>query len=316
MFVDTLLFTLEVTAPLLLWMALGFGLSGVGLLTPRWIQRGSRAMFYVFLPLLMFISMVRKPLDQALDPFLLLVGFIVTYGVYRIAVYRSADKRLPWAQATVYQQGAMRGNLGIIGVSLCLNAYGQEALLDISPLMAVLAVFYNILSTLIFVRRRPDAAQKTRRHWLLSLLSNPLIAASALGLLVNLSPARLPELWLDRGLDWIQYSFPMALLCVGGSLSLRNMAARVSLTRDIALLKLVIMPVLCVCLLLLAGYQGAMLGMMFLLTASPVATASYVMAQAYGADAEFAANTVVTTTLLSLLSLSAGVFALRLLNLM
>lgn len=316
MFLDTLLFTLGVTAPLLLWIALGFFMRWSGILSTIWIQRGSWSMFYIFLPLLMFISMVRKPLDQALDPLLVTLCFITTYAIYRFARFLSEQKQLQWSRATVYQQGALRGNLGIIGVSLCLNAYGREALLDISLLMAVLAVFYNIISTLIFVRNRADAEEKNRRHWLLSLLSNPLIAASLAGLLVNLSPLNMPEPWLDQGLKWIQYSFPLALVCVGGSLSLKGLASSALLTRDIALLKLVIMPTLAVCLLLLAGYQGQTLGMVFLLTASPVATASFVMARGYGADAEFAANVVVTTTLLGLLSLSLGVFLLRLLNLM
>lgn len=316
MFAETLLFTIGVTAPLLLWMALGYGLRSVGILTPLWIQRGSGAMFYLFLPLLMFISVVRKPLDQALDLKLVAVCYATTYIVYRIACYRSASKQLPWAQASVYQQGALRGNLGIIGVSLCLNAYGQEALLDISLLMAVLAVFYNVLSTLIFVRGRDNSEHNIRHHWFLSLLANPLITASLAGLAVNLSPLLFPEAYLDQTLELIKYSFPIALICVGGSLSFKSMAASVDLARDIALLKLVIMPAVCVCLLLLAGYQGMTLGMVFLLSASPVAMVSFVMAKGYGADEQLASSIVVTTTLLSLLSLSTGVFLLRLLDLM
>ncbi|MCV6624889.1 MAG: AEC family transporter, partial [Cellvibrionaceae bacterium] len=110
-----------------------------------------------------------------------------------------------------------------------------------------------------------------------------------------------------------QLTLPLALLCVGGSLSFR---AGLGADQRACLMwangfKLVLVPGLAVALLALLGFRGMDLGIPFLLMAAPVATASYVMVVGLGGNDKLAANLVVSSTLLSLLTVSLGLALLR-----
>jgi predicted permease len=75
------------------------------------------------------------------------------------------------------------------------------------------------------------------------------------------------------------------------------------------------MPLIALLLALSYGLPANEVGMLFLLSSSPVAAASYVMARAYCSDASdsvpLAASLIVVTTLLSMLTVTVGVFVLR-----
>jgi predicted permease len=56
------------------------------------------------------------------------------------------------------------------------------------------------------------------------------------------------------------------------------------------------------------------LGVLFLLFMSPTATASFIMGKSMGGNQALAANLIMTTTLVSLLTASLGLFGLQLLG--
>ena len=94
--------------------------------------------------------------------------------------------------------------------------------------------------------------------------------------------------------------------------SLRSSAA---LTWEAMAWRLCLSPALGVVIALLLGVEGAPLGVLFLLLASPVAAASFVMVVAARGDERFAANVIVLTTLFSIVTVTAGFFVLSVLEL-
>jgi predicted permease len=88
-----------------------------------------------------------------------------------------------------------------------------------------------------------------------------------------------------------------------------------TITWEATLWRLCISPVLGVMLALSMGVRGEQLGVLFLLLASPVAASSFVMVVAARGDGVLAANIVVLTTLLSMLTVTAGFFLLSMFSL-
>ena len=88
-----------------------------------------------------------------------------------------------------------------------------------------------------------------------------------------------------------------------------------ALTWEASLWRLCIAPLLAVLLALLLGVRDEPLGVLFLLLASPVAASSHVMVVAARGDGTLAANIVVLTTLLSLLTITFGFFLLSVFSL-
>ncbi|MGL5539019.1 MAG: AEC family transporter, partial [Aeromonas veronii] len=66
----------------------------------------------------------------------------------------------------------------------------------------------------------------------------------------------------------------------------------------------------------LLGFSHLELGILFLISATPTAAASYVMTRAMGGDSVLAANIIATTTLGSLLTTSLGATLMNYLGLM
>ncbi len=311
----TLSFALSVTLPIFLSLLIGVALRYVGWLTPRWVDRLSVLVFYVSLPLLMFSSVVRFPVSTLFQPIPTAVGIgitLLTWGGYQRL---NKHRQQPAPESTVAEQAVMRGNLGIVGISLCLNAYGPAVLPKASLLMAMMTITYNILSVYIFVKGMGQGDIKAL-SLIKNLLKNPLIVGILIGALAVLLGLRPPSEWFEFTEWWLQWTLPLALVAIGGSLNYASFLAHRALCIEVSLIKLIALPAAAVLFMLLFGLQGEMLGIIFLFCASPVAAVSFVMAKAYKANANLAATLVVVTTLASLLSVSVGVFALRSLGVM
>ncbi len=316
----TLQFSLSVTLPIFGWLVLGLLLRQLRLINSVWTSRMSSLVFYVSLPLLMFSSVVRFPISDILQPTVVSVTVAVTLLIWLLSRQLNRYRKVEGRQAAVIEQAAFRGNLGIVGISLCLNAYGSELLAQVSLLMAVLTLVYNLLSVYVFVAA--NASGKVSLWQLLRrILSNPLILGLLAGALVALLtvffPAlHMPQWWFVVTDQWIQWTLPLALIAIGASLGFGTMRRHWQVLSEVAGLKLVLMPLVSVVTLLMLGWRGETIGMVFLLCASPTAAVSYVMAKAYGGDAELAANLVAVITLVSLPSISLGVFILKFWSLM
>jgi len=334
---DTLGFSLSVTAPIFLWMLGGYGLARIGCFPISWRSHVNRLIFYVSLPLLMFVSILKRPLGEVWEPTLTALLCGTTILVFGLSVCWSRlafkDKATDSSKAqtkdndlsmALVSQAAFRGNLGIIGIYLCLQAFGEAVLPVASLLMALVSILYNALSVFVFEmavfqRGTNRPAYLQWRVWL-NILLNPLILATLTAMLLSGLQVRLPVNLLSAGEDFVAWTLPLALLSIGASISLpaggaqREVASSAWYMRPMCIvltLKLLVKPLLAATLAWWLGYRGMLLGTVFFFAAAPTAAASFVVAKAYGADETLAAKALVFSSLLSLLSISAGVFILR-----
>jgi hypothetical protein len=105
---------------------------------------------------------------------------------------------------------------------------------------------------------------------------------------------------LDRSLKILGgLALPMALLIIGGSLSIKLMRRRLAAVAGACLMKLMVLPAIGLGLFRLAGQAPADCLPAIILLASPTATIAYVMAREMEADADFAVAAISATTLFS-----------------
>jgi len=110
---------------------------------------------------------------------------------------------------------------------------------------------------------------------------------------------------IDRSLQILSgLALPMALLIIGGSLSLQMLKSRLAAVLGTCSLKLLILPALGLALFRLAGQRVDDYLPAVILLASPTATIAYVMAREMGADSAFAVAAISATTLLSAVTFS------------
>lgn len=305
----TFVHTLETTLPVFAMVFIGLGLRRLGWIDAAFINTASALVFRATLPTLVFLSIVRADLDTTFNP--ALMGFFVAATLASfLFCWLWALRSVPVADRGVYVQGAFRGNCGIVGLALAASLYGDYGLSAGGLLLGVVIISYNTLSVIILTTYQPGQTASWGRI-LADILRNPLILAVIVALPVAWSGLRLPTWLMTSGDYFASLTLPLALMCIGGTLSLSAMRSDRKLAVSASHLKMVTLPLLCTLTAWLAGFEGRELGLMFLYFASPTAAASFVMVKAMNGNDRLAANIVALTTLVASVTITLGVFVLR-----
>ncbi len=308
-----LLSALKVSGPIFGWVILGAIFGRFGWLSPELINRISRISFMLALPVVLFVGAAQVDYAGIGKAAYLFAGIIATALTVCLSWIYGRWRDFPRQHLGLFVQGAFRSNLGIIGVALCISAYGDRGLVLAALPIAVLTILYNILAVLVLdstLERNSSLVSM-----LLGILKNPLIIGIAAGGFMSALGVAVPSPIVALGGGISTYFIPLMLLCIGGSIRISGLRSLGSLTWEACAWRLLVSPVLAVIIALLLGVRGEPLGVLFLLMASPVAAASFVMVVAARGDGTMAANMVVLTTLLSLVSVTAGFFLLSVLGL-
>lgn len=310
-----LLLTLSFAAilPAFGWIALGMAARRLVPGSLGFFKKGERAVFYAGMPVVLCLSAARLDFTslQASRPLLAgIVAFcLVAAGAYAYGGWRGFSL----GHRGVVSQGAYRGNLAIIGLALCASAFGPDGLVAAAMPIAVWTLLFNVIAVILL--NHTHGGRSSPLQALRGMATNPLIVGIAAGAALSVFGVSLPEPVHHFGERFAEVVIPFALVCLGGAISLQ--AARESRPELVtaSFWRLVISPVVAVLACLLFGVRGTELGVTLLLLGGPAAAACHVMVAAVGGNARLAANIVMVTTLLAPVTLSVGLFLLRVVGL-
>jgi len=301
--------TISVTAPVFSMLFLGVALKRLGLIDAAFINTASALVFRGTLPTLLFLGIVQADLRTALQPALLVYFVLATLGCFLLA-WGWAILRCPQADRGIYTQGAFRGNNGIIGLALATSMYGDYGLSVGAVLGGVVILSYNTLSAIVLAIYSPEAKTDV---WSLTknILSNPLIIGVLAAIPFAAWQISLPAWLLTSGEYFAQMSLPLALICIGGTLTLESLRESSGMAISSSLMKVLWLPLVATLGAWLWGFRDADLAILFLYFASPTAAASFVMAKAVGGNHQLAAAIIVLTTLATVVTTNLGLFVLQ-----
>ncbi len=308
-FLEVLEFSFSVTGPIFIIIALGVWLMRVGLIDSAFVESGSRLVFNVALPALLFISISQTRFERAANVELILFGAVATLLVFLLLEWLAGRWVEPPQDRGVVVQGGFRSNMGIIGLAYCVNAYGAEGLAAASLYLGLITILYNVLAV-ITLNRSLDANRSVGKV-LKGIATNPLIIGIVLALPVSWAAIPMPDLVIKSGQYFADLTLPLALLCTGASLNFKRLREEMRNTVFTAVVKLIAVPVIFVLGGRLLGFRGIEMGVLLLMSSAPTAAASYVMVRAMGGNATLAANIIVLTTLGSIVTASVGITLLR-----
>ncbi|GAM73669.1 transporter [Vibrio ishigakensis] len=317
---DQLLFSISVTGPICLILVMGVVLKRTKVINDEFIQGASTLVFKVTLPTMLFLSLVESDHDFASS--LSLVSFSVGSNilfylfcaiVVGLILKQHADKG-------VVVQGGFRANTGIIALAYVANLYGNDGLATAAIYVAATTLLYNVLAVICLTPKDGNSSNGKAPSPLKtigkSITSNPLIISIIAGFTYSMLGLPIPKIASDAGHYFASMTLPLALLCTGGSLDLKSLKHDTAPTWLASSLKLIAMPLLCVVAAYLLGFSGQALGIIFFMTCSPTAAASYVMARAMGGNSTLAANIIALTTIASVITTTIGLIILNSLELL
>lgn len=309
---------LDTLAPIILLIVLGASLAHVRFLGQSFMADLNKLVFWIALPALLFRSAAHAAGSG--EQTWLLTGVLIagTVLVSLVALIVAIVLGVPVSGRGTFIQGAFRANLAFIGIPVMASALPETDASGSSPelttaviAMAFTMAFFNALAVVVLQASRKSAQRLDALGLARSIVSNPLLFSGLLGLVVAFAGLSLP-VFLDRTLDTLgAASVPIALMCIGGSLTFAKLEGRRAWITAAALLKVAGAP------LIAYGLSRAMaLGppehrIALVFSACPTAAAAYIMARQMDGDEALASGSVALSTMLSVVSLTAALWLTR-----
>ncbi|UZJ44844.1 AEC family transporter [Marinimicrobium sp. C6131] len=306
---STFLFSLSVTTPIFLMVILGATLRRIGMIDETFINTASRLVFAVGLPVLLFFSSATTDFGATADGRILFAVVAGAVIIFLLSLLTADGFVRDRRDRGVLAQAAFRGNLVIIGLAYCANAYGESGVAMAALPIAITIVLYNVLS--VIALNRDLDSRRGMRGVFSGVVRNPLIIGIVAGLFYGWIQGPMPEPAQRAGRYLGEMSLPLALLCVGGALDLKSLRQVGGGALAATTWKLIVSPLVGVLLALALGLDGQALAVVFLLAASPTATASFVMVRAMGGNASLAATMIVQSTVFGLVTVTLGLWVLQ-----
>ncbi|MEM8660517.1 MAG: AEC family transporter [Pseudomonadota bacterium] len=299
---------LEVSVPTFGWVLLGLLLRYFSLVSISTVNTVSRIAFNYGLPFMLFAGAAQVDYSSLSSAHYLAAGVLATLITLVLSWIYSRWRGHPRAQQGIFVQAAFRSNLAIVGLGLAVAAYGDRGPLLAALPVALMTALYNVLA--VWVLNTTLGSKVTAFSLLLGIAKNPLIIGIAAGVVVSLVGLSDPVMLEPMGY-WLSAIFlPLMLICVGASMQLSQLRSAGPITWEGTAWRLCVGPLIGVLVALSMGVRDEQLGVLFLLLSSPVAAASFVMVVAARGDGVLAANLVVLTTLLSIVTVTLGFFVL------
>lgn len=294
---SALMTALIVVAPVMCLILAGVLFKRIGLINDAFVEGGSKLIYNVSLPALLFNAIYTADFATAANPNLILasvIGTLVFVIIAMVLVHFMIPER---TDRGVIIQGAYRSNIGIVGLALSANAY-PEFFATASVFMACTTLVYNLLAVILL--NYYSNKQHSIADNIVALLKNPIIISIVLALGASYFQLRLPSIAQVSLAYFAQLTLPLALLCTGASLQFFAMRAAIGSMIIANVGKCMAYPAV----ILLIGYylqlDSVQMGIAFLMSASPTAAASYILAKKTNSNPVLAANIVVSTTVVAI----------------
>ncbi|PLY03627.1 MAG: AEC family transporter [Desulfuromonas sp.] len=303
---------LNIVLPVFIVIGLGTLLRRIGLIDINFVQHTNRLVYYLALPLLLFYKIGTANFSANFNIKLVVASIIGIALLFLISFGYARLRQYPAEVHGVFSQGSFRGNIAYVGLAIAMNAFGEVGLTRAGILMGFIVPFLNFFAIIaLLLPHRGSGNHTGARFWLKQLILNPLILASAAGIIWSFLAIPLP-LIAERSLQITTgMTLPLALIAIGGGFSLEKLKGDIVTTFLASTGKLIILPLITIVLLKIFGVTGMDYSIGILIAATPAATANYIMAAELNGDAELAGSIVMLSTLLSALTYTIILYLLR-----
>jgi predicted permease len=263
-----------------------------------WQQVDALVYFFLF-PVLLFQSIVKSPLDLGAASRLMgagwalgLSGIAMAYALPHIPVIkRWIDSRDHASSAQV----AFRFN-SFIGLAISDRVAGPQGVQLFAVLIGVCVPLFNVGAVW-------PMARHAQRGFARELARNPLIIATASGLVANLLGFAIP-LWLETSVSRIgAASLALGLMAAGAGMQLGAMARAKTLAVSVLSIRHLLLPLAACAIAKLIGLSRVETTVLLVFSALPTASSCYVLASRMGYDGAYVAALVTLSTMLGVFSL-------------
>ncbi|MEG1145048.1 MAG: AEC family transporter [Clostridium sp.] len=292
--------------PFLIYIAFGYGVRMSGLVDEKFMNTLNKLIFNAFFPILMFNNLYKVKSGFTLDVRLIVLGVTCVLLLQAILIFIVPRLVKGNPQRGVVIQAIYRSNFILFGLPLTTTLFGEDGAVVASMMIAIIIPIYNV--TAVIILELFHGGRVNPKGLIKNVCTNPLILGAFTGLIFFLLKIQLPKSVDSTITQFANLTTPLALFVLGGTLHFSAIRGNLKYLVPSLVAKLVVIPMIIMMIATGLGFANLERFILFVMFATPVATASYSMAQNMGGDGELAGQFVVVSTAVSVVTIFLWVF--------
>ncbi|MBQ4812152.1 AEC family transporter [Pseudoalteromonas luteoviolacea] len=297
---------IEVLFPLIFLVLTGYLCGKTGFIATTQLEGLRRFIFYIAIPVFLFLNMYQADLDKVASPQLLLAFYIPVLMCYLLTLTTKwLNNKKARAEAAMWGLGGTYSNTVLVGLPVIIAALGSEA----GSLVFMIITFHSALLfalSFLFSSNRSGSLIETLKP----LFVNPIVLSISAGLLFNALYIPLPKL-LFSGLEWLaKPAISGALFVLGVSLVQYSIKQAWKRALLLSITKLWVLPIMVFGFANWLQLSEIHTAVLTLMAASPLGVNAYLVARQQQCAQDTLAASVVISTMLSPFSISAWLYLL------
>lgn len=307
---ESLIVAVNAVVPFLFYITFGYIVKRLGVVEESFLQKLNKMVFRLFFPCMSFYNIYKADIGGVPSLKLLVflaVGILATEGVL-LAIVPRIVKENP--RRGVIIQAIFRSNFILFGMPLTVSVFGDRASSAAAMVITLVSSIYNITSVMILELFNGD--EKTSAKKLaVGLVKNPILQGAFVGIIFFITQWKFPKCVVEPIAAFSNMTSPLALFILGGTMHFSAIGGNLKYLLPSLSIKLAVLPAIMLAIGYLIGLRDLELFFMITIYATPVAAASYPMAQNMGGDGELAGQFVVLSTVASVATLFLWIFGLK-----
>ena len=312
---ESFMVAFNAVAPFLVLLGIGFASVRLKVTDRDFMNRLNKLNFRLFFPFMMFNNVYNAKPEDLPSLTLMLTGplsFLVIAALLVIIVPRIV-KENP-RRGTIIQ-AIFRSNFIIYGIPLTTYVFGNDKASVCGMMVLIMVSLFNVSSVAVLEMFR-DGGKVHVKPLLLGIIKNPLMQGCIVGLVFYLLQIKLPTFIASPVSSLAGVATTLALVVLGANLKFDELKKNSRTISAVLITRLIVLPLIMVPVGYLIGLRGVELFLILMIYGTPVATASYPMAQNMGGDGQLAGQLVFVSTVASLGTIFLFIFAMSQLGLL
>ena len=172
---DSLIFSVNAIAPIVLTVVIGYILKKLGLMNQVFSKMANKLVFRVFLPTMIFLNVYKIENIGEMNFGFVLYAVIIILAVFFIMIPVTVMFCKKKSSRGALLQASFRSNYALIGLPLAQSLFGTEGVIIATLLSAVTIPLFNVLAVISLSIFKKDGSKPSARGILLGIAKNPLI---------------------------------------------------------------------------------------------------------------------------------------------
>lgn len=296
-----LLLAVNVVVPLIVYMLVGVFIRKCNILSEEHFKKLNEMIFRILIPLALFFDVYDSDFRALFQPKLYLFTIIMIVSICAVSYIAASKFVHNKSDAVTITQGIYRSNYVLFGGTIAASLCGERGAAITAALAVIVVPLFNMSAVILFETLHDSKAKLS--YMLLHIFQNPLVDAGILGAIFNLLNVQIPDILRMPLMTLGNIATPLALVTLGGLLSLKSMISHRRYLIVTVVCRLVVIPMLALAIAIAFGFRYEALVALFAVFASPTAVSSTPMAQSMGGNGELAGEIVVISSIGSVLTI-------------